>query len=80
MFVATASSSSAATARSRPSIVARSVCSATWHHSRGDRAGARGLGLPTAKRFVEAHDGEITIDYPPDGGTAVLVTLPLHTA
>jgi two-component system sensor kinase FixL len=39
-----------------------------------------GLGLPTAKRFIEAHDGQITIDCPPDGGTAVQVTLPLHTA
>jgi two-component system, LuxR family, sensor kinase FixL len=37
-----------------------------------------GLGLPTAKRFVEAHDGEIAIDCPPAGGTVVEVTLPLH--
>lgn len=37
-----------------------------------------GLGLPTAKRFVEAHGGEISIDCPPEGGTAVEVTLPLH--
>jgi len=39
-----------------------------------------GLGLPTAKRFVEAHDGQIVIDCPPQGGTAVHVTLPLHAA
>ena len=36
-----------------------------------------GLGLPTAKRLVEAHDGEITIDCPPAGGTTVVVRLPL---
>ena len=36
-----------------------------------------GLGLPTAKRFVEAHDGRITIDAPPAGGTTVTLQLPL---
>jgi two-component system sensor kinase FixL len=36
-----------------------------------------GLGLPTAKRFIEAHDGRITVDCPPTGGTTVTVQLPL---
>jgi two-component system, LuxR family, sensor kinase FixL len=36
-----------------------------------------GLGLPTAKRFIEAHHGEISIDCPPSGGTAVRISLPL---
>jgi signal transduction histidine kinase len=36
-----------------------------------------GLGLPTAKRFIEAHDGRITVDCPPSGGTTVTVHLPL---
>ena len=36
-----------------------------------------GLGLPTAKRFIEAHDGHITVDCPPSGGTTVTVQLPL---
>jgi len=38
-----------------------------------------GLGLPTSKRFIEAHDGRITIDCPPSGGTIVTVQLPLAT-
>lgn len=38
-----------------------------------------GLGLPTAKRFIEAHDGRITVDCPPSGGTIVTVQLPLAT-
>jgi len=36
-----------------------------------------GLGLPTAKRFVEAHHGQILIDTPHGGGTRVIVRLPL---
>jgi PAS domain S-box-containing protein len=35
-----------------------------------------GLGLPTAKRVVDLHHGDITIDCPPGGGTVVTVTLP----
>lgn len=37
-----------------------------------------GLGLPTAKRLIEAHRGQILIDCPPHGGTTVTVQLPLH--
>lgn len=36
-----------------------------------------GLGLPIAKRVVEAHGGEIHIDVPPGGGTTISVDLPL---
>ena len=36
-----------------------------------------GLGLPTAKRFIEAHKGQIAIECPPTGGTAVIVQLPM---
>ena len=39
-----------------------------------------GLGLPTAKRFIEAHQGQISIECPPEGGTVVQVVLPLHAA
>jgi two-component system, LuxR family, sensor kinase FixL len=35
-----------------------------------------GLGLATAKRLVEAHNGDISIECPPDGGTRVVVRLP----
>jgi signal transduction histidine kinase len=41
------------------------------------KARGSGLGLPTAKRLVEAHNGELIIECPPSGGTAVLVRLPL---
>jgi two-component system sensor kinase FixL len=37
-----------------------------------------GLGLSTAKRLIEAHGGEISIDCPTTGGTTVLVRLPLQ--
>lgn len=36
-----------------------------------------GLGLPTAKRLVEAHAGQIAIECPPGGGTTVRVSLPM---
>jgi signal transduction histidine kinase len=37
-----------------------------------------GLGLSTAKRLVEAHEGEIAIDCPPGGGTVVTIRLPVN--
>jgi signal transduction histidine kinase len=39
-----------------------------------------GLGLPTAKRFVEAHDGNIAIDCPVAGGTTVVVRIPMSVS
>ena len=36
-----------------------------------------GLGLPTAKRLVEAHNGQIAIDCPPAGGTTVVIRIPM---
>jgi two-component system CheB/CheR fusion protein len=37
-----------------------------------------GLGLPLAKRIVDAHFGEIQIDTPSSGGTVVTLVLPLN--
>jgi two-component system, sporulation sensor kinase A len=36
-----------------------------------------GLGLPTAKRMVQRHNGGIEFECPPEGGTIVTVTLPV---
>jgi PAS domain S-box-containing protein len=35
-----------------------------------------GLGLPIARRIVEAHGGTIEIDTPASGGTSLVITLP----
>ena len=35
-----------------------------------------GLGLSTARRFLEAHGGTIAVDCPPEGGTIVTLELP----
>jgi PAS domain S-box-containing protein len=39
-----------------------------------------GLGLPTVKRFVEAHNGQIAIDCPEAGGTTIVIRLPMGAA
>jgi signal transduction histidine kinase len=44
------------------------------------KARGSGLGLPTAKRFIEAHNGQIAIEFPPAGGTTVVIRLPMDTA
>jgi two-component system sensor kinase FixL len=41
------------------------------------KARGTGLGLPTAKRIIEAHAGKIHVDCPPAGGTVVTVHLPM---
>lgn len=38
-----------------------------------------GLGLYLARQLIEAHDGRIWIEHPPDGGTRVLFSLPAIT-
>jgi PAS domain S-box-containing protein len=44
------------------------------------KARGSGLGLPTAKRLIEAQNGAIAIHCPPAGGTVVTVTLPASDA
>jgi len=39
-----------------------------------------GLGLPTAKRLIEAHRGHISVACPPGGGTTVTIRLPAQSA
>jgi signal transduction histidine kinase len=38
-----------------------------------------GLGLPTVKRLVDAHRGEIAVHCPASGGTTVAIRLPMGT-
>ena len=40
------------------------------------KARGTGLGLPTAKRFIDAHNGRILVECPPSGGTTVTISLP----
>jgi len=40
------------------------------------KARGTGLGLPTAKRILEAHGGSIDLTCPPEGGTTVRLALP----
>ena len=44
------------------------------------KARGTGLGLPTAKRLIEAHRGTVRFDCPSEGGTIVTVCLPLPAA
>ena len=44
------------------------------------KARGSGLGLPTAKRLIEAHHGRIEVDCPPSGGTVVTIQLPIRPA
>jgi two-component system, NtrC family, sensor kinase len=44
------------------------------------KARGTGLGLPTAKRLVEAHRGTIHVECPPAGGTTVTIQLPVEPA
>jgi signal transduction histidine kinase len=43
------------------------------------RVSGTGLGLPTVRKIVEAHGGEITCDSEPGRGTRFLIVLPLST-
>lgn len=47
-----------------------------FEHLASDETGG-GLGLPVAKRLVEAHGGEISATSSPEGGATIIFTLPL---
>ncbi len=40
------------------------------------KARGTGLGLPTAKRIIEAHRGTLAVDCSEQGGSAVTIALP----
>jgi len=42
------------------------------------KARGTGLGLPTAKRLIEAHRGTIGVECPPHGGTTITIQLPVY--
>ncbi|MDD5458513.1 MAG: ATP-binding protein [Phycisphaerae bacterium] len=43
------------------------------------RPGGRGLGLPTAKKIIDAHGGKISVDTEPGKGSSFVIELPLKT-
>jgi len=42
------------------------------------RPNGSGLGLPTAKKIIEAHNGSIKVDSEPEKGTSFTITLPIY--
>jgi signal transduction histidine kinase len=47
----------------------------TYYSSRPQGSG---LGLPTAKKIIEAHNGTIHVDSEPEKGTSFTIKLPVH--
>ncbi len=50
----------------------------TFGNSTKKNEGGTGFGLPTARRFIRAHGGEISIDSEPGKGTVVRMTIPVR--
>jgi signal transduction histidine kinase len=43
-----------------------------------DHRSGMGLGLYICRQIIERHEGSIQAEFPPDGGTRFVVTLPVH--
>lgn len=50
-----------------------------FHAFFSTRSGGSGLGLPTVRRIIEAHDGSIACDSEPGQGTRFTIQLPLNS-
>ena len=50
-----------------------------FHPTPGTHLDGLGLGLYLSRRIAERHGGSIAVEHPEDGGTRVVVTLPLAT-
>jgi signal transduction histidine kinase len=48
-----------------------------FHRAHGGHVGGLGLGLHLSREIVERHGGRLTAEHPDDGGTRLVVTLPL---
>ncbi|QGR00322.1 sensor histidine kinase [Paenibacillus psychroresistens] len=46
--------------------------------ARSDSSGGSGLGLSIVKRIVDIHQGDIEVVSPPEGGTSIILKLPLE--
>src|SRR5690606_26173582 len=61
-----------------PEAERRSVGRRFFRASNTRAATGTGLGLYNARKLLEYHQGELSLEVPPDGGTLVLIRLPLH--
>jgi hypothetical protein len=61
-----------------PEAERRSVGRRFFRASNTRAATGTGLGLYNARKLLEYHQGELSLEVPPDGGTLALIRLPLH--
>ena len=60
--------------------LAKEIQENLWRPLQTTKAKGIGLGLPICKRFVDAHDGEITVETKQNEGTTFTIRLPIKTA